>query len=360
MCSAERVIIAKLTLVGIQLMKVANQMIKFSLIIPTYNRPDLLEVALEHIAKARVPDDLSVTVIVSDNNSTPLKQEANRAALLRYPELKSVYLLATQQGRSHALNFALAHTDDEYLGFVDDDEKIDPAWFEVAATYMRRGDVDFIGGPYKPDWQSPPPAWLPMHIGAYRAVLGWIEQTDRAQPFEDFGGSICGGNCIVRRSALLEAGGFATHIGRSKGNLMGGEDDELHRNLVLKGFHGIYDPALIIYHFIPNTRMTRAYHLRWSFWSGASHGVRLQWLPPEPVPMLFGLPRYRYTKAVAGLMRYASCLVSRASHSKSRGFAGLMDATFLLGTLYGKLIFARRTRSQPVSAVATLPPASNV
>jgi GT2 family glycosyltransferase len=301
-------------------------------------------------------------VIVSDNNSTPLNQEANRAALLRYPELKSVYLLATQQGRSHALNFALAHTDDEYLGFVDDDEKIDPAWFEVAAGYMRQGDIDFFGGPYKPDWESPPPAWLPMHIGAYRAVLGWIEQTDRAQPFEDFGGSICGGNCIVRRSALLEAGGFATHIGRSKGNLMGGEDDELHRNLVLKGFHGMYDPALIIYHFIPNSRMTRSYHLRWSFWSGASNGVRLQWLPPEPVPMLLGLPRYRFSNAATGLLRFARFFVSRAPHSKSRSFTGLMDAIYLVGTVYGKLVLAKKAGRQRLmtAAAPAHPPASHV
>lgn len=323
-------------------------MLKLSLIIPTYNRPDLLAVALKHIATANVPDDIELTVIVSDNNSAPGNQEANKAALQRFPELNGRYLLATQQGRSAALNFAVAHTDDEYLGFIDDDEKIDPAWFEVAAGYIRQG-IDFLGGPYKPDWQSAPPAWLPMHVGAYRAVLGWIEQSNRAQPFREFGGSICGGNCIVRRSALLEAGGFATHIGRSKNNLMGGEDDELHRNLTLKGFDGIYDPALVIYHFIPAARMTRSYHLRWSFWSGASNGVRLQWLPPEPVPKLLGLPRYRYSMAATGLLRFARFLVSRAPLSRARSFAGLMDVIYLFGTLYGKLVLTRKGRHLPSS-----------
>lgn len=331
-------------------------MFKLSLIIPTYNRPDLLSVALEHIAQARVPDDMDLTVIVSDNNSTPDNQKANKAALSKFPGLKMKYLLALQQGRSAALNFAVAHTEDEYLGFIDDDEKLDPSWFEVAAAYIRKGEIDFLGGPYKPDWQSPPPSWLPMHVGAYRAVLGWIEQSDRAQPFKEFGGSICGGNCIVKRSALLEAGGFATDIGRSKGNLMGGEDDELHRNLMLKGFHGIYDPALVIYHFIPESRMTRSYHLRWSFWSGASNGVRLQWLPPEPVPNLFGLPRYRYSHAVAGLLRFARFLVSRAPNSGALSFTGLMDAIYLLGTLYGKLVLSRRCGRRLAGAVVSATP----
>lgn len=337
-------------------------MINLSLIIPTYNRPDLLAVALEHIAKARVPEDMDLTVIVSDNNSTPSNQEANKAALLKFPGLKIKYLLALEQGRSAALNFALAHTDDEYLGFVDDDEKIDETWFEVAAAHIRQGEIDFLGGPYKPDWQSPPPAWLPMHVGAYRAVLGWIEQTDRAQPFKDFGGSICGGNCIVRRSSLLEVGGFSTQIGRSKGNLMGGEDDELHHNLMVRGFHGMYDPALVIYHFIPDSRMTRSYHLRWSFWSGATVGVRQQWLPPEPVPMLFGLPRYRYGKAVSGLIRFARYCFSTKPKSKSLSFTGLMDAVYLFGILYGKLVLGRKARQRPpLSASLPLPPpASNM
>lgn len=337
-------------------------MFKLSLIIPTYNRPDLLAVALEHIANARLPSDIALTVIVSDNNSSPANQEANKAALKRFPGLCMVYLLATQQGRSAALNFAVARTCDEYLGFIDDDEKLDPAWFEVAATYIREG-ADFFGGPYKPDWQSPPPAWLPMHIGAYRAVLGWIEQSEKVQPFSDFGGSICGGNCVMKRSALLDAGGFATHIGRSKGNLMGGEDDELHRNLTLKGYHGIYDPALVIYHFIPDARMTRSYHLRWAFWSGASNGVRLQWLPPETVPKLFGLPRYRYSQACSGLLRCLRYALSRAPDSKPRSFAGLMDVLYLFGTLYGKLVLSRqssRRLATPAAAATTQPPAPNL
>lgn len=337
-------------------------MIKLSIIIPTYNRPDLLAKALEHIGSARVPKDVVLTVIVSDNNSAPHNQEANKAVVQRFPSLNLVYLLAVKQGRSAALNFAVAHTNDDYLGFIDDDEKMDSAWFEVVAAHIRRGEIDFLGGPYKPDWESPPPAWLPMHVGAYRAVLGWIEQSDRLQPFAEFGGSICGGNCVVKRSALLEAGGFVTHIGRSKGNLMGGEDDELHRNLLLKGFHGIYDPAMIIYHFIPNSRMTRSYHLRWAFWSGASNGVRLQWLPPEPVPKLFGLPRYRFSRALQGLLNFARHLVSREPHREARSFAGLMDAIYLPGTLYGKLVLSRQAGRKRMAANAALapPPETNL
>jgi glycosyltransferase involved in cell wall biosynthesis len=272
------------------------------------------------------------------------------------------YLLALQQGRSAALNFAVAHTEDDYLGFIDDDEKIDSAWFEVAATHIRHGNVDFLGGPCLPDWQSPPPAWLPIHVDSYRGVLGWIEQTDRVQPFKDFGGGLCGGNCMIRRTALLEAGGFSTGIGRSSGNLMGGEDDELHYNLSLRNFHGVYDPALIIYHFIPNFRMTRRYHLRWAFWSGATLGVRLRWWPPASAPSLLGLPRHYVGKALRGLMGFVRFGLSSAPKSQARSFTGLMDALYLPGLWYGKFIVAKKMQKDavPSAMISTQPPSSSV
>lgn len=311
-------------------------MIKLDIVIPTYNRPDLLEVTLTSIAAARLPADLSLTIFVADNNSSPANQAAYQAAMTRFPSLTLVYLFEKQQGRSFALNLGVSRAQADFIGFIDDDEKIDVAWLEVVAGYLRKNEVDYLGGPYKPDWEAAAPEWLPVHLGKYKAVLGWIEQSDRVQPFDDFGGSICGGNCIIRRSALNKIGGFSTSVGRSASNLMGGEDDELQRNLRLLGYRGMYDPALIIYHFIPLKRMTRSYHLRWAFWSGASNGVRLHWLPPEPVATLLGIPRYRYSMALSGFVLYLRMLASNAKLAQATRFSGLLDTIYLFGLLYGR------------------------
>ncbi|MES2050200.1 MAG: hypothetical protein V4447_17515, partial [Pseudomonadota bacterium] len=218
-------------------------------------------------------------------------------------------------------------------------ETLDENWFEVAAGYLRKARIDYLGGPYKPDWAAQAPNWLPVHVNKYRAVLGWIEQNDTALPFDDFGGSLCGGNCVIRRKALIEVGGFSTMVGRSANNLMGGEDDELHRKLRLHGKLGMYDPALVIYHHIPAHRMTRKYHIRWAFWSGVSNGVRLNWMPAEPVAKLFGLPRYRFGQGVAGFLLWLRKLFSPAGKGQAEGFAGLLDTIYLVGTIYGKYFF---------------------
>ncbi|HTD05645.1 glycosyltransferase [Undibacterium sp.] len=314
-------------------------MISLDLVIPTYNRPDLLAFTLASVAQANLPSDMALRVIVADNNSTPEKQKANKAAIAKSALANVVYLLESRQGRSWALNTGIQACTADYVGFVDDDEKIDANWLETIAVYLREGRIDYIGGPCKPDWAAQAPNWLPVHVGKYRGVLGWIEQSSTARPFDDFDGNLCGGNCVIRRSALLEVGSFSTMVGRSSNNLMVGEDDELQRKLRAHGKLGMYDPALIIYHLIPVQRMTRKYHIRWAFWSGVSNGVRLNWMPAEPVAKLFGLPRYRFSQGIYGLLRWMRKLLSPAEKAKAESFAGLLDTIYLCGTIYGKHFF---------------------
>lgn len=314
-------------------------MITLDLVIATYNRPELLALTLNSVAQASIPSDLAVRILVADNNSTPDKQGANRAAIAKYAELDIVYLFESRQGKSWALNTAIMQCQAAYVAFIDDDEQLDARWFETATAYLREARVDYFGGPCKPDWAAKPPPWLPVYVGKYRAVLGWIEQNDSALPFDEFGGGLCGGNCVIRRSALLEVGGFSTMIGRSANNLLCGEDDELHRKLRAQGKIGMYDPELVIYHFIPVHRMTRKYHLRWAFWSGVSNGVRLNWLPAEQVAKLFGLPRYRFSLGLYGLLLWLRKLLSKSDKASAEGFSGLMDAIYLIGAFYGKHFF---------------------
>ena len=313
---------------------------KFEIVIATYNRPGLLKLALQSVANAKLPDDMALRIIVADNNSKTENQIAYRAVVEQFSNLRIDYLFEARQGKSWALNTAIDHCVGDYVGFIDDDEKIDAEWLEVCAKHIRYGKFDYVGGPYKPDWAAKAPNWLPVHVGKYRAVLGWIEQSELPVSFDHFGGGLCGGNFICRRDALTELGGFSTSVGRSANNLMGGEDDELHRRLKAHGRTGLYDPALIIFHHIPASRMTRKYHLRWAFWSGASNGVRLNWLPPEQTPTVLGLPRYRFSQALKGIADFLGNLVPITPLSRPKSFTGLLDFVYFLGALYGRHFIA--------------------
>lgn len=306
------------------------------IVIPTFNRPDLLKSTLLSFAEATKPLNLRLRIIVVDNNSSPEKAAANKALIIQFPDLDITYITEPCQGRSWALNAGISVAGGEFVGFIDDDEKVDESWLEVAQEYVSHNSADYVVGPCKPNWGHPPPSWLPVHVGQYKGVLGWIEQSPIKRSFDDFDGSLVGGNTIVRRTILMKLGGYSTQLGRGKNNLMGGEDEEFHRRLKSIDAKGHYEPRLCIYHLIPASRMTRKYHLRWAFWSGVTNGSRLNWGDKEPVPHLLGVPRYRFRNAINGFARYLTGLFSSRMETRATGFTGIMDSAYLIGMIYGK------------------------
>ena len=312
---------------------------KFSLdiVIPTYNRPDLLARTLSSIQRAIKPADLLLKIIVVDNNSNSISQKLNYNLVKSVKDIESSYLIEMHQGRSWAINSGITHSNANYVAFIDDDEEIDINWIVVASKNITLNDFDYIVGACKPNWETPPPLWLPIHKGNYKGVLGWIEQSTNRKNFNEFDGTLVGGNSIVRRLILVSLNGYSTQLGRGKNNLMGGEDEELHRRLREAKATGIYDPDLVIFHLIPKKRMKKGYHLRWAYWSGCSNGSRINWEGAENVPQLFGLPRYRFRKALKGFFDFL--IFYPIPLHRSTGFTGLMDFYYYLGMVYGKFLF---------------------
>jgi len=185
---------------------------------------------------------------------------------------------------------------------------------------------------------SPPPQWLPANIGMYRGLLGWIEQSDKIALFNEFDGELCGGNCVIRSRTFKELGGFNTLLGRSSTNLMGGEDGEFHRRLKAGGKKGIYDPEMIIYHYIPSERMTVGYHVRWAFWSGASNGLRIKKSidAREQTAYLIGIPRYWLAKGAKGVLSFMAQTISFNLTKNPKGIIGALDAAYLCGLIFGR------------------------
>src|SRR5688572_31342968 len=102
---------------------------RLDVIVPTYNRQDLLPLALNSLFAAEVPAGVQVTVTVVDNNSTDGTREVIESFREKYGE-KIQYVFEQQQGRSHALNAGIAATSGDLVGIIDDDEEIDPSWYK--------------------------------------------------------------------------------------------------------------------------------------------------------------------------------------------------------------------------------------
>lgn len=305
-----------------------------SIVIPTFNRSNQIERTICSINQALLPDSFDVEVIVVDNNSESRHGDRYRELVAsQLGRVKFKYVKEIRQGRSNACNKGLSEAEAEWVGFIDDDEALDARWLERAAYWMMRSDVDYVGGACIPDWEIDPPEWLPAHSGQYRGILGWIELRPDVTSYDDFDGELCGGNFIAKKKLLLDAGGFNAKLGRSVGNLLGGEDGDLHRRIKATSAVGFYDPNFVILHTIPASRMTVAYHLRWAYWSGVANGIRIESGegPREYVPHLLGVPRYWIKKAIIGLLSFSWELMLFRWRSSPVGIVGLMDCCYLWG-----------------------------
>src|SRR5262249_42520626 len=88
------------------------------ILIATYNRRDSLERTIKSIFAARPGAPFRLTVI--DNNSDDSTAELVRGMIAHYGEHALAYLYEGRQGRSHALNTAIAATSRPLVGFIDD------------------------------------------------------------------------------------------------------------------------------------------------------------------------------------------------------------------------------------------------
>lgn len=305
---------------------VAHKTLRLDVLVPTYNRADMIGRTLASLANAEIPQGLEVRVTVVDNNS----KDGTRAAVEEWmPRFdgRLAYLFEARQGKSQALNTGINSTGGDLVGIIDDDEEVDAGWYACVRRAFEGGGVDFIGGPYMPRWGAEPPAWLPKD---YLGVIGWVDGGDRIARYDDnFPGMLMGGNAVLTREVLEGVGPYTTELGAQTKC----EDEEMYRRLRAAGARGFYRPDLIIYHYIPPERLTKRYFRRWCFRRGASLGL-IDREHPGPVTYLAGVPRFLYGRAARATMRKARALIRQGDPAQN--FSDELAVWDLAGFFYGK------------------------
>ena len=305
---------------------------RLDVIIPTYNRCELLERTLASLLAAEVPPGLDARVTVVDNNSRDRTREVVEGWKERFGGRLGYVFEGRAQGRSPAVNAGILATSGDLVGIIDDDEEVERGWLSCIAEVFGAGSVDFIGGPCLPRWGAEPPGWLPAD---YHGVIGWVDGGERVVNFDEFPGILMGGNAVLTRAVLERVGLYSTELGRTDKALLSCEDEELYGRLRAAGARGFYRPDLIIYHYVPPERLTKRYFRRWCFWRGVSRGV-IDRGQRAQVVYLAGVPRFLYGRAARGLMRRAKGALVRAGYGHDRRFSDELAAWDLAGFFYGK------------------------
>lgn len=117
-------------------------MIKFSVIIPVYNRPDEIVELLDSLTMQPIKEQMEV-IVVEDGSEFPCEHEIQHFA----SQLRIHYLTQENKGPGLARNFGAQHASGEYLLFFDSDCVIPSDYFDKIMNHLSKEDLDCFGGP---------------------------------------------------------------------------------------------------------------------------------------------------------------------------------------------------------------------
>ena len=229
-------------------------MAHLDIVICTHNRSPALAKVLGRLAEQRAVSGMSWSVLVVDNASS----DDTAAVVASYAgELDLRYVHEPKLGLTHARQRGVFETSGEWIGFVDDDNLLEPDWVAAIVDAIRaHPDAGGIGGRVILRWEVEPPAAV-ISFG-----FCFAEQDLGEEPRELE--SLVGAGMVLSRKALDACGWaagplLADRIGKS---LVSGGDAEMAVRVRGAGYALRYEPRAVMQHLMPAGRSTSGYLLR--------------------------------------------------------------------------------------------------
>lgn len=136
---------------------------KFSVIIPVYNRPDEMAEMMESLA-AQTEKNFEV-VVVEDGSTLPCREEVEKYASV----LETAYYFKPNTGRSHTRNYGMEKATGDYFLFFDSDCILPGGYMHELNRCLQENYVDCFGGP-----DSALPSFTPMQKAVNFAMTSFL------------------------------------------------------------------------------------------------------------------------------------------------------------------------------------------
>lgn len=245
-------------------------MVRISIIIATYNRGPKLVRTLRSLAAQTLPAEEWEAVVV-DNNSSDDTRERFETFAAEHPGLNLRMAAERRQGLSWARNKGIEESTGDIIAIIDDDEEVNATFAEAYAEFFDgHPEAAAAGGKVIPVYETGRPEWMSRYTE--RPIAGILDKGDTVKPFGK--GYPAGGNMALRREMFAKYGLFATRLGRTGENPIGGEEKELFSRIVSGGEQVWWVPEAVIFHIIAPEKLTLKYFRRLSRGCGASERIR--------------------------------------------------------------------------------------
>ncbi len=222
-----------------------------SIVVCTYNRGDALAGALQSLTHLDTGGEFELELLVVDNNSTDQTRQCV-ASFAESTTLPVRYIFESQQGVVFARNQGVAKAKGDWIAFFDDDQLAHPDWLLRLWKTAETKGVRCVGGGVH--LQLPQGSDRRLHPFC-QMLLGATTSRQRPQPYNGSFTPGCG-NLMLRKELFEEVGLFDPAFnGR-------GEDTDLFLRIHEAGNEAWFEPAAIVQHLIPASRLEDAFLLK--------------------------------------------------------------------------------------------------
>lgn len=210
--------------------KLRTLSMKFSVVVPTYNRLALLKQTLESLFQQEYAD---YEIIVVNDGST----DGTDKYLLSLQKTKKIHYIEQQnKGPAASRNAGLRIAQGTYIAFTDDDCRVPSNWLKKFAEVFERSNVDIIGGAVRNACESNLFSTVSQEITNH--FVNYFGKNGQSSAF------LTSNNIAYRATALKGAGGFDERFVKA-----GGEERALNFKVLQNGGKSLLIPELIVDHY---------------------------------------------------------------------------------------------------------------
>lgn len=295
-----------------------------SVVVPTYQRLDLLTRCLEALSAQHFPRD-SYEILVCDDGCHEKTRRLVEEWPNNHPQAPRMHYLPVPdtQGPAGARNIGWRAAQGEIIAFTDDDTIPAPDWLGQGLQAMTAGVAAVTGVTDMP---------VPEPPSDYERDAAGLTRSD-----------FITANLFVRRSALAAVGGFDTRY-----TMAWREDSDLQFALLQHGYHIERAPAARVLHPVRQFRFAAGL--------GMQKKVMFDMLLRRKYPALYRehirreLPRFYLCVTAAFL---ATVLLALLGHLRAAAFAGAIWAGMSAWFFYKRLQGTRHTPRDVVDLLIT-------
>jgi cellulose synthase/poly-beta-1,6-N-acetylglucosamine synthase-like glycosyltransferase len=195
---------------------------KVTILVATYNSQLTIDACLKSLFELNYPKDL-LEVIVVDGCS----KDATVEIAQKYP----VKIVSEPLSAPAAYNHALRIVNNDVLGFVDSDAKVEEQWLKKLVTHLGHPQVAGVSGNIE--------TWNTENVWA--RSIGY-DLKSRYARLKEYVVRVATMNLLLKKSIIEEVGGFDE-------NLPSQYDTDLGFRITRRGYKILFEPDAKCYHF---------------------------------------------------------------------------------------------------------------